>query len=635
MLAGRLSRLAFRMPLRPKLLMNFSKVKMEFKVDDAIPPLNDLPLFSRTVELLMERGITSLFPIQYRVLEDVLAGVDVIAKDKTGSGKTLAYALPLTEKLRKRKEEMPDQDFQKTRKPKVLVMVPTRELAIQVYNEFENLAHDTKDHLTAAFYGGVSITEQIRKAKNQGMDVLVATPGRLIDHIERGTVDLSEIETIVLDETDEMLEIGFKEAIMKILKTVKSLKDEGNIQFLLFSATVPDWVNMAAKEFMNKPKFINMVRQEDVVIPKDIKHIMIKANNYREILNNLNSVVDSYAGIEGQTIIFTNTKRDADDIVRGRYIRANAKALHGDILQQERESIFKSFKEGKLKCLVATNVAARGLDFPAVDLIIQINPPNDVESYIHRSGRTGRAGRKGTNVLLYSQESEILVNTLKRATKIKFEVVNSFMLQELKVKSEENFRRYVKAALETIEEDQVSEYDSLVDDLIKKHGEKEALRKLVAYVVMNPLERRDVREKYKASTPMDRDQSQPWKERSMQHSSGFKPRLSEEGYDRPPRSEQGFTNFQRDRDFSEPPRDLKDSIFVSNMEDFSQVEDLKEFLEQNKIKAEIGFWRLKLDDKPGFMRLTPQTAEDYRRIMALKSRASKNGTVYFKPKKSY
>lgn len=498
MLAGRLTRVFRGSLFRSGLLFQFSKLKPHHHVDAEIPPLSNLPIHEKTIEVLKEKGIESLFPIQYYTLKDVLEGNDIIAKDKTGSGKTLAYALPLTEKLRKIRDES-EEAKSGPKKPKVLVMVPTRELAIQVYTEFESLVHSHKDHSTAAFYGGVSIYEQFKRIKNQGMDILVATPGRLLDHIDKQSIDLSEIDTVVLDETDEMLEIGFKEAILKILKHVTNSNPSKKIQFLLFSATVPNWVKDTAREFMSNAKFIDMVRKEDVVIPKDIKHILIKASGYKEIMNSLSSVVDTYAGIDGQTIIFTNTKREADEIVKGRFLRANSKALHGDILQQERESIFRGFKEGKLKCLVATNVAARGLDFPAVDLIIQINPPNDVESFIHRAGRTGRAGKKGTNVLIYNQEAAELVTALKRETKIKFDVVNSFMLEELKVKSEETFRRYVVKALETMTDEQVETSDPVTEELIAKYGEKEALRKLVSYVVMNPLERKDLREKSRFS----------------------------------------------------------------------------------------------------------------------------------------
>lgn len=694
MLAGKLTRLMVRSLYQPRIIGLFSKTNPKVLKEQPIPALDDLNLYPNTVKLLIERGISNLFPIQYKTLSDVLDGHDIIAKDRTGSGKTLAYALPLTEKLRKlRLDTNNEEQLPSTRKPKILVMVPTRELAIQVFGEFELLAHDNKDHYTAAFYGGVSIMEQIRKAKNQGMDIVVATPGRLLDHIERDSIDLSEIETVVLDETDEMLEIGFKDAIMTILRKVNSHKQgQKKTQFLLFSATVPDWVNTSAKEFMHKPKFIDMVNQDEMVIPKDIKHVLVKANNYREIQGHLSSVVDTYAGIDGQTIIFTNTKRDADDIVRGRYLRAATKALHGDIQQQERESIFKSFKDGTLKCLVATNVAARGLDFPAVDLVIQINPPNDVESYIHRAGRTGRAGRKGTNVLIYSQEAEQLVTSLKRATKIKFEVVNSFMLQELKMKSEETFRRYVVSAIDTVDEEQVAQYEPLVNEIVSKHGEKEALRRLVAYVVMNPLERKDLREKSRFSSssnddskdynrssrdfgrsPRDNDYASRDNSRSsqgnrytpFQNSSADgqqknrynKSKREDEAEDseddvfevdalnrnqrssgnesqRYPKRNSEFSPYEKKNFSSEPPKDLKDSIFVGNMMDSRQLQDIKTYFSENNLNAEVSYFRLPANGIPGFMRVTPKSEQDYKNIMKMKNLEIAGGQLYISPKKS-
>jgi superfamily II DNA/RNA helicase len=606
-----------------------------------IPPLSELALHEKTVSILEEKGIKALFPIQYHTLDDIIEGVDIIAKDKTGSGKTLAYALPLTERLRKNRDQ--DADIANpgaTRKPKVLVMVPTRELAIQVFNEFELLSHDHQDHLTAAFYGGVSITEQIRKAKNQGFDVLVATPGRLIDHIERGSIDLSAIESVVLDETDEMLDMGFKDAILKILKEIKTKSSKDKVQFLLFSATVPPWVNDAAREFMKNPKFINLASEQQVVIPKDIKHVLVKLSTFNEIMPSLSSIVDTYAGIDGQTIIFTNTKRDADEIVRGRYLRTPTKALHGDIQQMERESI--------LKCLVATNVAARGLDFPAVDLVIQINPPNDIESYVHRSGRTGRAGKKGTNVLMYSgSEAETLVQGLKRATKLNFEVVNSFMLQELKVKSEDNFKRYVFNSMRTLTEEQVSANDSLVEQLITEHGEKEALRRLVSYVVMNPLERRDLREKSKFSSGSSKDfendsRSFSRGSRNNDFESGYEKRGNgyESGYDRRSNSNP-FSEVQprrtlrdRDQDMSaDAPADLTKSVFVGNVTSTTQVDSLKEYMNDNGFSTTVAYVRAPSETGAGFMFLTPGSASEYTAIVQLRKLQLEDSFLFFSPRK--
>ena len=630
MLVGTLIRRIIFTPRNYKIYKNFSKIPgMETMVvdkDAVIPPISEMNFTDGTIQNLAERGISTLFPIQYHTFKDVTAGRDIIAKDKTGSGKTLAYALPVTERLRKLRQQDPS-TAEFPRKPRALVMVPTRELAIQVYSEFEKLAQTQDDHISAAYYGGVSIMEQMKKARMTGMDILVATPGRLQDHISRGSIDLSLINTVILDETDEMLEIGFKDAILKILSSLKS-KSDSKVQYLLFSATVPAWVAETAKEFMKNVKFYDMVKSEGIVIPKDIRHLLVKASHQSEILNSISSVVDSYAGIEGQTIIFTNTKREADEIVKGRYLRTSAKALHGDIQQDERESIFRSFKDGTLKCLVATNVAARGLDFPAVDLIIQINPPNDIESYVHRSGRTGRAGRKGINVLIYSEAAEQLVTNLKREAKVKFEIVNNFMLQELKTKSEDTFKQYVVAAMDNLTEDQLTDTDQLVDQIISKHGEKEALRRIVSYIIMNPLERRDLRQKSKFSTSGDSDSySRP--------SYGDRGRSDFGDRGRSDFGDKGRSDFgerrrpdlgERTRPFSsrkeeniEFPTDMFKAVFVSGLAEPSQLDDLLGNLRSSGIQAVSSFSKFPEDGSAGFAFLTPSNISDLKKIIAMRT----------------
>jgi superfamily II DNA/RNA helicase len=296
---------------------------------------------------------------------------------------------------------------------------------------------------------------------------------------------------------------------------------------------------------------------------------------------------------------------------------------------------------------VATNVAARGLDFPAVDLVIQINPPNDVESYVHRSGRTGRAGKKGTNVLFYNQDSELLVNTLKRATKLKFEVVNTFMLEELKVKSEETFRNYVFNALDTVTEEQLTDCDPLVQELIEKHGEKEALRRLVSYVVMNPLERKDLREKSKFSSGSSsrrdesssdfsrygRNEKSEWEDnaptftrerRNSFKENEFAPRKRE--------SRDGFSD-RRNNDFT-PPQDLDRAIFVGNMKSQTQMDSLREYCKENNIRIEIPYFKLANEMAPGFMFVTPGTQEDYSKLVQLRKLELDGSQIFLSPRKS-
>ena len=638
MLAGRLLRLS--MTRRPafKMLAGFSKIKLD-STTMKIPKIEEMDLHEETKNMLIERGFSELFPIQYATYKDVSAGKDLIARDKTGSGKTLAYTLPLTERLREFRVNNPNAP----RCPKVLVLLPTRELALQVSSEFEKLSHSMTDHITQAFYGGVSYGAQVRAIRD-GFDILVATPGRLQDHITRKSIDLSQIETVVLDETDEMLEIGFKDAIFKILEYVRSqATTDKKLQYLLFSATVPQWVKTTANEFLSKDyKFVDMVQSEDIATPKNIKHIMYKVDYESQILESLSTIVDTYAGMDGKCIIFTNTKREADNIIKGRIVRASAKALHGDISQNEREAICKEFRDGDLQCLIATNVAARGVDFPKVDLVVQVKPPNDVESFVHRSGRTGRAGKNGTCVLIYDQSSNILVRQLQRVAKINFEALNPAQLSNLKIKASDNFRKYVMKGLESITEEQLDQGNDLVNELIEQHGESDALKKLVAYITLNPLERSNLRPKsqYSQDKPsFSQDRPSYGQDSRVSYGRERAPYGQErDGYNResqgrfedkrPPRRE------KIDVSTLEAPSDLTKSIFVGGISSGDQVAAMIQELENRDIGITLDHVRYPDNNsgKLGFGFATPETTEDYYKILKLERLNLDDTFIRFSPK---
>jgi superfamily II DNA/RNA helicase len=638
MLAGRLLRLS--MTRRPafKMLAGFSKIKLD-STTMKIPKIEEMDLHEETKSMLIDRGFSELFPIQYATYKDVSAGKDLIARDKTGSGKTLAYTLPLTERLREFRVNNPNAP----RCPKVLVLLPTRELALQVSSEFEKLSHSMTDHITQAFYGGVSYGAQVRAIRD-GFDILVATPGRLQDHITRKSIDLSQIETVVLDETDEMLEIGFKDAIFKILEYVRSqATTDKKLQYLLFSATVPQWVKTTANEFLSKDyKFVDMVQSEDIATPKNIKHIMYKVDYESQILESLSTIVDTYAGMDGKCIIFTNTKREADNIIKGRIVRASAKALHGDISQNEREAICKEFRDGDLQCLIATNVAARGVDFPKVDLVVQVKPPNDVESFVHRSGRTGRAGKNGTCVLIYDQSSSILVRQLQRVAKINFEALNPAQLSNLKIKASDNFRKYVMKGLESITEEQLDQGNDLVNELIEQHGESDALKKLVAYITLNPLERSNLRPKsqYSQDKPsFSQDRPSYGQDSRVSYGRERAPYGQErDGYNResqgrfedkrPPRRE------KIDVSTLEAPSDLTKSIFVGGISSGDQVAAMIQELENRDIGLTLDHVRYPDNNsgKLGFGFATPETTEDYYKILKLERLNLDDTFIRFSPK---
>ncbi|XP_062153642.1 DEAD-box ATP-dependent RNA helicase 7 [Alnus glutinosa] len=363
---------------------------------------------------LKEKGIESLFPIQAMTFNTVLDGSDLVGRARTGQGKTLAFVLPILESL----TNGPAKASRKTgygRAPSVLVLLPTRELANQVHADFE--VYGGALGLTCCcLYGGAPYPSQEARLK-RGVDIVVGTPGRVKDHIERGNIDFSSLKFRVLDEADEMLRMGFVEDVELILGKVQ---DANKVQTLLFSATLPDWVKQIAARFL-KPnkKTADLVGNEKMKASTNVRHIVLPcSSSARSQL--IPDVIRCYSS-GGRTIIFTETKDSASTLAG---LLPGARALHGDIQQAQREVTLAGFRSGKFMTLVATNVAARGLDINDVQLIIQCEPPRDVEAYIHRSGRTGRAGNTGVAVMLYDPRKSN-ISKIQRESGVKFEHISA------------------------------------------------------------------------------------------------------------------------------------------------------------------------------------------------------------------
>ncbi|EHA8586677.1 DEAD-box ATP-dependent RNA helicase 3, chloroplastic-like [Cocos nucifera] len=378
----------------------------------------NLGLPEQLVSTLEKRGITHLFPIQRAVLLPALEGRDLIARAKTGTGKTLAFGIPIIKRLTE------DNDGRRIsrrgRLPRVLVLAPTRELAKQVEKEIKESA----PHLgTVCVYGGVSYNIQ-QNALARGVDVVVGTPGRIIDLINSNSLQLGEVKYLVLDEADQMLAVGFEEDVEVILEKLPSDR-----QSMLFSATMPGWVKKLARRYLNDPLTIDLVGDQDEKLAEGIKLYAIPttATSKRTILSDLVTV---YAK-GGKTIVFTQTKRDADEVSMALTNSIASEALHGDISQHQRERTLSGFRQGKFTVLVATDVAARGLDIPNVDLIIHYELPNDPETFVHRSGRTGRAGKEGTAILMFTSSQRRTVRSLERDVGCKFEFTSSPPMQEV------------------------------------------------------------------------------------------------------------------------------------------------------------------------------------------------------------
>ncbi|XP_066354234.1 DEAD-box ATP-dependent RNA helicase 9-like [Miscanthus floridulus] len=362
-----------------------------------------LGISSKIVERLARKGITKLFPIQRAVLEPAMQGRDMVGRAKTGTGKTLAFGIPILDAIIRHNEKYTAGKF-----PLAIVLAPTRELAKQVEREFL----DSSPLETVCVYGGTPIMQQIRKL-NYGVDVVIGTPGRMIDLLKRGALSLAEIRFVVLDEADQMLSVGFDQDVETILERVPPQR-----QTLMFSATMPTWIRKLTQKYLNSPVTVDLVGEDDQKLAEGISLLSVSSEN-RQKPAVLGELIKEHAK-GGKCIVFTQTKRDADRLSHNMSRSFQCEALHGDISQSQRERTLAGFRDGRFNILIATDVAARGLDIPNVDLIIHYELPNSSEIFVHRSGRTGRAGKKGTAIVMYSYEQSRAVRVIERDVGCKF-----------------------------------------------------------------------------------------------------------------------------------------------------------------------------------------------------------------------
>jgi superfamily II DNA/RNA helicase len=343
----------------------------------------ELGVSGPVVDALAARNIHAPFRIQTLALPDGLAGLDILARSPTGSGKTLAFAVPIVERTN------PDDA-----RPSALVLVPTRELCVQVTEELESLA-GPKHLRVVAVYGGVPLGAQGKRAKTA--HVLVATPGRLEDLVQRRMIDLSQIKILILDEADRMLDMGFLPQVDKIVRRLPS-----NRQTMFFSATLDGEVGELARKYTNSPSHVEG-RLPDERTPGEIEHHFVSVTNDTKV----ETLIEHLRTADGLTLVFVRTKRGADRLV-GKLSRAgvDAVAMHGDLSQRAREKALERFESGKVRTLIATDVAARGLDLDDVTNVINFDPPEEDKGYVHRTGRTGRAGRSGTAVTFVLPEQQ-------------------------------------------------------------------------------------------------------------------------------------------------------------------------------------------------------------------------------------
>ncbi len=367
----------------------------------------DLGLHDDIVETLSARGITAPFPVQSLTIPDALAGRDVCGKAKTGSGKTLAFGLPVLQRMEKAGPKAPTG----------LVLVPTRELANQVCDELAPAAKAV-DRSALAIYGGAPIEKQIDKLA-KGIDLVVATPGRMIDLIDRNAISVAEVAHVVVDEADRMADMGFLPQVEWILRNV-----EGEHQTLLFSATLDGAVNSLIRRYQTDPSMHEVAGEEARL--DQMTHRFIAVHKMDK-----GKVAGAIAKSADRTIMFTRTKVMADRLARElKELDVDAAPIHGDLRQSSREKSLRDFMNGKLHVLVATDVAARGIHVDDVDVVIQYDPPGDHKTYLHRAGRTARAGTSGLVVTLSLWDEELEVKRLQKRTDLVMPIVEMFSNDE-------------------------------------------------------------------------------------------------------------------------------------------------------------------------------------------------------------
>ncbi|WP_045519010.1 DEAD/DEAH box helicase [Clostridium sporogenes] len=357
----------------------------------------ELGLSDNIIDILKNQRIIEPTPIQEESIMLIKNGNDVIAEAQTGTGKTLAFLLPMFENI--------SHDINAIQG---LIITPTRELAIQITEEAMKLKK-AKDLNILAAYGGKDIGSQIKKLKNN-IHLVIATPGRLLDHLNRNTLNFKDLKTLVLDEADEMLLMGFKNEVRSIIDNTPRKR-----QTLCFSATMNSEVKKLAYKNMRDPKLV-IIEKEEVTL-KNIKQVLIETTDRRK-QEDLCKILDEENPF--MAIIFCRTKRRVDNLEEDLYKKGyNCEKLHGSITQPKRERIMRSFKNLEIQYLIATDVAARGLDITGVTHVFNYDIPENAESYIHRIGRTGRAGEKGYTFLFVAPKDEATLSTIEKKIKLK------------------------------------------------------------------------------------------------------------------------------------------------------------------------------------------------------------------------
>ena len=417
----------------------------------------ELNLNEKTKRALQDAGYVNPTPIQEQAIPIILEGKDFIGQSKTGTGKTASYSLPLIEKLEPT-----------NKKVQAIVLCPTRELASQVADEVRKFLKYQEGIKTIAIYGGQDIETQIRMLK-KGVQIVIGTPGRVMDHLRRKTLKLDNVKMCILDEADEMLNMGFEEDIETILKDVPSKR-----QTVLFSATMNKRIMEITKKYLKNPKKVKIQSEELTVNEIEQISIQVKEAMKSEALMRLIEVYQPQ-----KAIVFCNTKKRVDDLIevlKQNYFRAEA--LHGDIKQTVRERIMKRMRNGEFQILVATDVVARGIDIQDVEFVLNYDVPQEEEYYVHRIGRTGRNGNIGKAVTFVVGKEKSKLQSIKRYSNAKIKEGNIPTIAEInKIRSKVT----IEKIQDVIDKDKF-EYQDILNELRKKNDTEEIIKALLTIV---------------------------------------------------------------------------------------------------------------------------------------------------------
>ncbi|EKQ08184.1 cold-shock DEAD-box protein A [Lacticaseibacillus casei A2-362] len=498
----------------------------------------ELGLDHDLLKAIAQSGFEEATPIQAETIPLVLAGKDVIGQAQTGTGKTAAFGLPILQNIDKA-----DRSIQ------ALVISPTRELAIQTQEELYRLGQDKKIKVQAV-YGGADIRRQIRQL-SEHPQIVVGTPGRILDHIGRHTLKLQNLKVLVLDEADEMLDMGFIDDIEKIVEQMPTAR-----QTLLFSATIPASIMRLTNKFMHEPVTVKIKAKE--LTADTVEQYYVRAKDYEkfDVMTRLFDVQDP-----DLALIFGRTKRRVDELTRGLKARGyRAEGIHGDLTQQKRMSVLRQFKSGQLDFLVATDVAARGLDISGVTHVYNYDIPQDPDPYVHRIGRTGRAGHKGVSVTFVTPNEIEYLHTIEDLTKKR-------MLPMKPPTAEEALMGQISSGLETIkaqvEANDTEKYEAMAESLLENYT---PLQLVSAYLkAVSPDDASAVPVKITPERPL------PHRGRSNHghgnnrggYKGGYKGKRREGGYQG---NRDNKRSYDKKRNFSDKRKNVKRSFKIRNGE---------------------------------------------------------------------